>query len=90
MIEKCQRCTHEFRDEWEKRFLELSKLQDYHDVYVRVYEKYFTDAEINELFLTVPVPSGELPAVFSRNLGANHFASAARASSLQVISLIFC
>jgi hypothetical protein len=49
MTEKCQRCTPEFRDEWKKRFLERSNLQDYLDVYVRVYEKYFTDAEINEL-----------------------------------------
>jgi hypothetical protein len=49
MMEKCQRCTPEYRDEWKKRFLERSNLQDYLDVYVRVYEKYFTDAEINEL-----------------------------------------
>ena len=26
MMEKCQRCTSEFRDEWEKRFLERSNL----------------------------------------------------------------
>jgi hypothetical protein len=49
MMEKCQRCTPEFRDEWKKRFLERSNLQDYLDVYVRVYEKYFNDAQINEL-----------------------------------------
>jgi hypothetical protein len=49
MMEKCQRCTPEFGDEWKKRFLERSNINDYLDVYVRVYEKYFTDAEINEL-----------------------------------------
>ncbi|HEV3307267.1 MAG TPA: hypothetical protein VGZ91_12590 [Candidatus Sulfotelmatobacter sp.] len=49
MMERCQTCTPEFRDEWKKRFLERSNLQDYLDVYARVYEKYFTDAEINEL-----------------------------------------
>jgi len=49
MMEKCPRCTPEFADEWRKRFLERSNLQDYLDVYVRVYERYFTDAEINEL-----------------------------------------
>jgi len=49
MMEKCQRCTTEFADEWEKRFLERINIQDFLDVYVRVYEKYFTDAEINEL-----------------------------------------
>jgi hypothetical protein len=49
MMEKCERCTTEFRDEWKKRFLERSSLQDYLDVYARVYEKYLTDTEINEL-----------------------------------------
>jgi hypothetical protein len=49
MMEKCQRCAPEFGDEWRKRFLERSNVQDYLDVYVRVYEKYFTDAEIGEL-----------------------------------------
>jgi hypothetical protein len=49
MMENCPRCTPEFADEWKKRFLERSNLQDYLDVYARVYEKYFTDAEINEL-----------------------------------------
>ena len=49
MMEKCPRCSPEYGEEWKKRFLERSNLQDYLDVYVRVYEKYFTDAEINEL-----------------------------------------
>ena len=49
MMEECSQCTPEYGDEWKKRFLERSNLQDYLDVYVRVYEKYFTDAEINEL-----------------------------------------
>jgi hypothetical protein len=49
MMEKCPRCAPEFVDEWKKRFLERSNLQDYLDVYVRVYEKYSTDAEMNEL-----------------------------------------
>jgi hypothetical protein len=49
MMQKCERCTSEFGDEWKKRFLERSNLQDYLDVYVSVYEKYFTDAEIIEL-----------------------------------------
>jgi hypothetical protein len=49
MMEKCERCTADFADEWEKRFLARINLQDFLDVYVGVYEKYFTDAEINEL-----------------------------------------
>jgi len=49
MMEKCSRCTPEYADEWKRRFLERSNLQDYLDVYIRVYEKCFTDAEIDEL-----------------------------------------
>jgi hypothetical protein len=49
MMEKCTRCNPEFADEWKMRFIARSNFQDYLDVYVRVYEKYFTDAEINEL-----------------------------------------
>jgi hypothetical protein len=49
LMDKCQRCTPAFGVEWKKRFIERSNLQDYVDVYVRAYEKYFTDSEINEL-----------------------------------------
>ena len=49
MMDKCQGCAPEFGKEWKKRFLERTNINDYLDVYVRAYEKYFTDAEINEL-----------------------------------------
>ena len=49
MMEKCPQCTVEFRDEWKKRFLERTNIDDYLVVIVRAYEKYFTDEEINEL-----------------------------------------
>lgn len=49
MMDKCQGCAPEFGKEWKKRFLERANINDYLDVYVRAYEKYFTDAEINEL-----------------------------------------
>jgi len=49
MMDKCPRCTPEFGKEWKRRFLERTNVNDYLDVYVRVYEKYFTDAEISEL-----------------------------------------
>jgi hypothetical protein len=49
MLEKCPRCTVEFRNEWKKRFLERTNIDDYLAVIVRAYEKYFTDAEINDL-----------------------------------------
>jgi hypothetical protein len=49
MMEKCPRCTPAFVEEWKKRFLERTNIQDYLDVYVRVYEKYLTDTEMNEL-----------------------------------------
>ena len=49
MMDKCQGCAPEFGKEWKKRFLDRTNINDYLDVYVRAYEKYFTDAEINEL-----------------------------------------
>ena len=49
MMDKCPACTPEFGEEWKKRFLERANINDFLDVYVRAYEKYFTDAEINEL-----------------------------------------
>jgi hypothetical protein len=49
IVEKCSTCDSAFADEWGKRMLERLKVDDFLDVYVQVYEKYFTDDEINEL-----------------------------------------
>jgi hypothetical protein len=49
MMETCPKCAPAFADEWEKRMLERIRVNDFLDVYVRVYEKYFTDEEITEL-----------------------------------------
>jgi hypothetical protein len=49
MMGKCPACKPAFSDEWEKRMLERLKVEDFLAVYVRVYEKYFTDEEITEL-----------------------------------------
>ena len=57
MMDKCQGCAPEFGKEWKKRFLERANINDYLDVYVRLYEKYFTDAEINELIALQKEPS---------------------------------
>ena len=46
MMEKCEKCSPEFGDEWEKRMLERSKADDYIAVYARVYEKYLTDEDV--------------------------------------------
>ncbi|PYT42038.1 MAG: hypothetical protein DMG45_11070 [Acidobacteria bacterium] len=46
MMDKCQGCAPEFGKEWKRRFLERTNINDYLDVYVRAYEKYFTNAEI--------------------------------------------
>ena len=51
MMDKCQGCAPEFGKEWKRRFLERTNINDYLDVYVRAYEKYFTNAEINELIV---------------------------------------
>jgi len=50
-MDKCQGCAPEFGKEWKRRFLERTNINDYLDVYVRAYEKYFTNAEINELIV---------------------------------------
>lgn len=49
MMEKCQTCVPEFAQEWGKRMLERLKVDDFLDVYVNVYEKYFSDDELAEL-----------------------------------------
>jgi hypothetical protein len=48
MMETCPTCAPAFAEEWEKRMLERIKVNDFLDVYVRVYEKYVTDEEITE------------------------------------------
>jgi hypothetical protein len=59
MMDRCPRCTPEFGKEWRRRFQERTNIDDYLDVYARVYEKYFTDAEINELIgLQKQAPAG--------------------------------
>ena len=85
MMEKCPRCTPEFGEEWEKRFLERTNVEDYVNVYVRVYEKYFTDQEMAELIAlqndkkasvtAVPSPAlkekltSVMPSVLSETMG---------------------
>jgi hypothetical protein len=49
IMEKCQTCAPEFGEEWEKRMVERLNVDDFVTVYVHVYEKYFTDAELTEL-----------------------------------------
>jgi hypothetical protein len=57
IMDKCQGCAPEFGKEWKRRFLERTIINDYLDVYARAYEKYFTDAEINELIALQKEPS---------------------------------
>jgi hypothetical protein len=49
MMEKCKTCAPEFGEEWGKRMLERLNVDDFVNVYVQVYEKYFSDAELTEL-----------------------------------------
>ena len=48
---EARRSTTEFAEDWEKRFAERINVDDFLDLYARVYEKYFTDAEICELIV---------------------------------------
>jgi hypothetical protein len=49
MMERCPTCTPAFADEWAKRMRDRVNVDDFLAVYVRVYEKYFTEQEIIEL-----------------------------------------
>jgi len=70
MMNKCQGCAPEFGSEWNKRFIERTNINDYLDVWVRVYEKYFTDAEINELIALVKDTSKPPSAPLKEKLSA--------------------
>jgi hypothetical protein len=52
VMQACNGCAPEFGDEWAKRMLARTKIDDYVDVYVRVYEKYFNDDEIRQLIVS--------------------------------------
>src|SRR5450631_1482349 len=52
MMDKCERCSPAFAEEWEKRMLARTNIADYLDVYVRVYEKYLTEEDVTE-FITL-------------------------------------
>jgi hypothetical protein len=49
MLQLCTGCDPAYSDEWAKRMLTRLNIDDFIDVYVRVYEKYFSDDEIEEL-----------------------------------------
>ena len=49
MMEVCPACAPEFGDEWAKRMLARTKVDEFVDVSVRVYEKYFNDADVTEM-----------------------------------------
>jgi hypothetical protein len=49
MLQACPGCNPAFADEWGKRMLSRINLDDFIDVYVRVYEKHFNDDEVIQL-----------------------------------------
>ena len=49
IVKKCHTCSQDFRNEWETRMIERMNASDCADIYVRVYERYFTAAELAEL-----------------------------------------
>jgi len=48
-MNNCDKCSPEFGEEWEKRMLERLKVEDFLDVYVRVYETYLTEEDVTDL-----------------------------------------
>ncbi len=49
MMKRCPQCSPEFGEEWSKRMVARLKAEDFLKVFVRAYEKNFTDDEILEL-----------------------------------------
>jgi len=48
VMDNCQTCSQAFADEWERRMLARTDIDDYIAVYVKVYEKYFTVEDVDE------------------------------------------
>jgi len=66
MMQACPGCSPAFGDEWAKRMLARANLDDFIDVYVRVYEKYFNDDEVKELIaLQNQIRSSQPPTISS-------------------------
>jgi len=68
MMDKCERCTPAFGDEWEKRMLARTNIADYVDVYVRVYEKYLTREDVTELIALQEAKKASQPSNLSPRL----------------------
>ncbi len=66
MMEVCPTCTPEFGEEWVKRMKARVKVEDFMDVYVRVYEKYFNDDDVSELLAQSIAPVSNRPPVSPR------------------------
>jgi hypothetical protein len=49
IVESCRECTPEFSKEWARRMLVRIRAEDFIDVYVKTYEKYFTQEDVTEL-----------------------------------------
>jgi hypothetical protein len=64
----CEGCNPEFGHEWARRMRARLKVDDFVDVYIRGYEKYLTDDDVNQLIAlqkgqkdsAPPTPSPEL------------------------------
>jgi hypothetical protein len=49
MLQLCPACDPAYGDEWARRMLARAKVDDFLDVYVQVYEKHFSDDEVQQL-----------------------------------------
>lgn len=68
MMKRCPQCSPEFAEEWGKRMLARVKVEDFLDVFVRVYEKNFTDDEILELITLQEKSNDPQPPAPSQHL----------------------
>jgi len=49
MVRLCPTCDPAYGDEWARRMLARAKVDDFLDIYVHVYEKHFSDDEVQQL-----------------------------------------
>jgi hypothetical protein len=68
MLKLCTGCDPRFGDEWAKRMLARTNIQDFIDVYVRVYEKHFNDDEVRQLIASGHRIGGSSPPTLSNEL----------------------
>jgi len=68
MMERCPKCAPEFANEWARRMMQRLTADDFINVYVSAYEKYFSREDIAELIAMQEKINAHEPATTSPRL----------------------